>query len=96
MATQVRLSERGQTRAAQVAQLYLERAGLKVEGSAEQGVPVADAATLERVAGTPALLPAAAALAGALAAVEAIKEVLQLGTKGDPTLAGIFLSPEDV
>ncbi len=96
LATRVRLGAGAHARTAQVARLYVERAGFTVDTSAEHELEVADLAAVERLAGVPALMPAAAALAGALSAVEAIKEVLQLGTKGDPTLAGICLSPEDV
>jgi hypothetical protein len=109
LATHVQLAASAHPRASQVARLYLERAGVAVEGEAppeareqrevapeDQRAWVADPAAVERLAGSAALVPAAAALAGALGAVEAIKEVLQLGTKGDLTLAGIVMGPEDV
>ncbi|MFT3922590.1 MAG: hypothetical protein QM778_08660 [Myxococcales bacterium] len=90
------LGESADPRAAKVAQLYLERAGVSVESDAALRVRVADTDSVRRLAGSPALEPAAAALAGALGAVEAIKEVLQLGAKGDVSLAPLSLVPEDV
>jgi len=100
LAAQVRLAGDGHPSAVEVARTYLERAGLKVLASESEetpAVPVADVSAVERLAGhQTALLPAAAALAGALSAVEAIKEVLRLGEKGDVTLAEITMVPEDV
>ncbi len=89
-ATRVRLSGDGDLRAAAVARDYLERAGLQLrdgrEASArgdrealrEVSVDIADSGALRALAGRPELEEAAAALAGAFAAVEAIKGALDL------------------
>jgi hypothetical protein len=66
-----------------VARSYLERAGVRVaddaEGSVEVSLNVPDRARIEALAGSPLLLEAARALAGALAAVETIKSVVGIG-----------------
>jgi len=89
-ATRVRLTGDGDLRAAAVARDYLERAGLQLrdghEASAqddgeeprELAVEIADSGALRVLAGRPELEEAAAALAGAFAAVEAIKGALDL------------------
>ncbi len=100
LSAQVELAGDGHPVAAAFARTYLERAGLKVQGepsAASLQIPVADASTVARLAGhRAALLPAAAALSGALSAVEAIKEILRLGERGDVALAELALGPEDV
>ncbi len=66
-----------------VAERYLSRAGVRVDGAETRSV----ASTLEvaRVAGDPALEPAARAVLGALAAVEVIRETLSLpGRESEP------------
>lgn len=75
-------------RAADWAARYLERAGPAVSTEpnpkAEPGVRVAlpSPEALDRLAGEPLLQEAAAALAGAYAAVEAIKSLTAVGTPG--------------
>jgi sulfur-carrier protein adenylyltransferase/sulfurtransferase len=73
-------------RAAAVAREYLERAGVSLHGAAPVAPAVAGAPHLQlngdalyMLAGDPRLEPAAAALLGALYAVEAIKGELGLG-----------------
>lgn len=69
----------GDPRAAAVARLYLERAGVRFE---DEGAPlgrVPDAGDVESLAGRPELVEAAAFLAGAVAAVEHIKAVVGAG-----------------
>jgi hypothetical protein len=67
-------------RAARVARDYLERAGLALHAD-DQGAsrPQLNRAAVAALAGDPVLEPAAAALLGALGAVEAIKGELGLG-----------------
>ncbi len=89
-ATRVRLSGDGDVRAAAVARDYLERAGLQLadvreataqhdgEEPREIAVEIADSGALRALAGRPELDEAAAVLAGAFAAVEAIKGALDL------------------
>jgi hypothetical protein len=76
-------------RVAAVACDYLERAGLAVGDERERGTQAGarvelaafDAEAVRALAGRAELEPAAAALAGAFAAVEAIKEALALGAR---------------
>jgi hypothetical protein len=94
------VQEGAQEQAAEVAAEYLARAGLQVVAASAgegQGVPVnlPTPSALQRLAGRPELQLAAAALAGAVSAVESIKQALQLGTSASP-LHDISLSPEDV
>ena len=75
----------GDDRASEVAALYLERAGAqRVDGA--EAIPVSAAALTT----DPALAEAAAFLAGAFAAVERIKQVLDVGVPG--SLDGVSLS----
>ena len=83
----VKLGADADPRAAAVAQPYLERAGLQVlsatQTAPDQARPLAlpDAGALRALAGSAELDEAAAALAGAFAAVEAIKAALAIGTQ---------------
>jgi hypothetical protein len=89
-ATRVQLAADADPRAAVVARDYLERAGMQVldasAGDAQAAgvdasalpMAVVDSAAVRALAGHPALDEAAAALAGAFAAVEAIKQALDL------------------
>jgi hypothetical protein len=85
--------------ALEVARGYLSRAGLRVSG--EPGaiaLELPDAGALARLAGTPALVEAARALAGAFAATEAIKAAAGIGSRGalpaQFSLAAGALEPE--
>lgn len=72
---------RGDPRAAEIAALYLSRAGVTVKQEADVlDVPGADA--LRQLAGRDELCEAAAFVAGAFAAVEEIKRALELGAPG--------------
>ena len=64
-----------------VASDYLTRAGVQC-GDEGAAVPVADGQVLAQLAGDPSLEHAAAALAGAFAAVEAIKGITGAGEAG--------------
>jgi hypothetical protein len=78
-------------RALEVARDYLSRAGLQIAPDTCEtavAVPLPSAAEIARLAGAPELAEAARSLAGAFAAVEAIKAVAQLGTPG--TLPAAF------
>lgn len=78
--------------AAAFARTYLDRAGLREEasgatqsaasdaGDAPVALDLPDETVVRAVAGRPELEPAAAALVGALHAVEAVKRALELGT----------------
>jgi len=82
-AARVALPQRMDPRVAQVARDYLERAGLCVDAGSvehEAGALLGQTAQLCALAGDASLEPAAGALLGALAAVEAIKAALQLGS----------------
>jgi hypothetical protein len=89
-AARVRLPGCAHERAADVARDYLARAGVTVAvsgGSAEatrdaRPVGVPDGAAVSRLAGDPLLEGAAAELAGAFSAVEAIKAITGAGTSG--------------
>jgi sulfur-carrier protein adenylyltransferase/sulfurtransferase len=72
--TELRLE--GDAGVVKVAERYLSRAGVRVGEGAIQSVASSD--EVARVAGDPALEPAARALLGALAAVEAIRAALAL------------------
>jgi hypothetical protein len=80
-AARVRIPDGSDARAARVARDYLERAGLEVAASAQDAVDVAHVEAVRSLAGRAELEEAAAALAGAFAAVEAIKAVLGAGTR---------------
>jgi hypothetical protein len=92
--TRVRVLAAADARAAAVARDYLERAGLLVlDASASDSVldvRLPDRAGVRAIAGCPELEEAAAALAGAFAAVEAIKTVLAVGTRGELPVAAVF------
>lgn len=82
-----------------VAQRYLERAGVRVS---QQGAPegalrlsVASSERVAQTAGDPALLPAARALLGALAAVDAIRSVLELPGRAQSEPIRLSSSSED-
>jgi len=80
-ASRVRVPPGADPRAGAVARDYLERAGVSVlsgDGHAN-ALPVPAAEAVRAIAGAPALEEAAAALCGALAAVEAIKAELGVG-----------------
>lgn len=81
-ASRVRAAPGADPRATALAYAYLARAGLAIadDGAAFE---CADAATVSRLAGAPRHEAAAAALAGAFAAVEAIKRTLALGEPGE-------------
>jgi len=96
LSARVTLPAHADARVARAARVYLERAGVQVDLAGAAETALADRASVEQMAGSTALEPAAAALAGALGAVEAIKEVLQLGHKGDAPWAQVRLVPEDV
>jgi hypothetical protein len=77
---QVQLPVDADPRASCVARDYLERAGLVVHSGAQTALGVQlNQDAVRFLAGEPALEPAAAALLGALHAVEAIKAALGLG-----------------
>ncbi|HEX5660668.1 MAG TPA: hypothetical protein VFX59_25925 [Polyangiales bacterium] len=67
---------RGDAGVVEVAERYLARAGVRVGAGSHWSVASSD--EVARVAGDPALEPAARALLGALAAVEAIRVTLEL------------------
>jgi hypothetical protein len=89
-ATRVQLAAGADPRAAAVARDYLERAGVQVmdppaaaaqttgDDASAPTLAVVDSAGVRALAGHPDLDEAAAALAGAFAAVEAIKQALDL------------------
>jgi hypothetical protein len=87
--------------ALEVAHAYLTRAGAEVlvagaDGASALSLPTT--AQVERVAGSAALLEAARALLGALAAVDAIKRVASLGSvsaAGSPQDFLFAISSED-
>ena len=80
-AARVRIADEADARAARVARDYLERAGLEVDAAGGDAVEVARAEAVRALAGRAELEEAAAALAGAFAAVEAIKAQLDAGTR---------------
>ena len=82
-AARVRASADADPTVAEVALDYLTRAGVQLD-SDEQATPLrlADTAEVNLVAGAPQLQTASAFLLGALAAVEAIKQVTGAGTAG--------------
>jgi sulfur-carrier protein adenylyltransferase/sulfurtransferase len=79
LAASVRASAAADTGALAVAREYLERAGVRVDGEGERTLVLPSEADVLALAGSPELVEAARALAGALAAVEVVKAVLQLG-----------------
>ncbi|MGE0785781.1 MAG: hypothetical protein AB7S26_08835 [Sandaracinaceae bacterium] len=85
-ATTVRLDGTGTPRPAEIATLYLERAGVSV---AQDGEPIA---LIAIDGGRPELAEAAAMVSGAWTALEAMKRALGVGTAAGPTsitLAGV-------
>jgi adenylyltransferase/sulfurtransferase len=69
-----------------VARGYLSRAGLGIATDARDtavALDIPDGEAVVRLAGAPELVDAARALAGAFAAVEAIKAVAQIGARGE-------------
>jgi hypothetical protein len=74
-----------------VAAAYLERAGVRVSDQGAE-LPVPSTSQVERCAGDHALMPAARALLGALAAVDAIRQVL--GLPGSPASDVVISSAE--
>lgn len=72
----------GDGRAAEVATLYLTRAGVTVREGASHEVPVPPPEHIDALAGRPELREASAFLAGAFTAVEEIKRTLAVGTPG--------------
>lgn len=73
----------GNGRAAEVATLYLERAGVRVDPDAQNALGTADGEQIAALAPRPELREAAAFLAGAFAAVEEIKRALGVGRAGE-------------
>ena len=93
-AARVRVSPAADEGAGAVAREYLARAGVQVAPEGEHLVELPGGEAVLSLAGSPELLEAARALAGALAAVETVKAVLQLG---EPLKqAPIHLSSEEV
>lgn len=84
---------RGDPRAAEVAALYLSRAGVAVRDDAASVLELADPDAVSRLAGRDELREAAAFVAGAFAAVEEIKRALEVGTAGQLP-AVLFPDPE--
>jgi hypothetical protein len=78
-AAQVELPADMDLRAAKVARDYLERAGVVVGSAGTAATAFADRAAVQALAGDALLEPAAAALLGALHAVEQIKMELGVG-----------------
>lgn len=77
----------GDSSAARVAVDYIERAGVgcAAEGSVgDVALSVPSSEAVDALAGRPELREAAAALAGALAAVEAVKTITAAGRRGAP------------
>jgi len=72
----------GDPRAAEIAALYLSRAGVTVRDEASHVVALADPDALSRLAGRGGLREAAAFVAGAFGAVEEIKRALEVGSPG--------------
>lgn len=85
LATRAHLPKAANRAASAVARAYLERAGVAVTGEERDPtdpsvVPVPGDAAVHRCAASGELIHAAAALQGALAAVETIKSALAVGT----------------
>jgi len=92
-ATQVRACADADPRAALVAYRYLERAGMHVSTQADgEVIALPSPEALHALAGRVELEGAAAALAGAFAAVEAIKHALGVGTSA--TLGALCIGTE--
>jgi hypothetical protein len=81
LATRVRLESAADPRAREVASEYLRRAGVTV-GDSGASVSLGDTRAITALAGSEHLHDAAAALAGAFGAVEAIKRALGVGRAG--------------
>jgi hypothetical protein len=82
LSARARLLNEADPRAAAVAADYLERAGLALEVESSPNAIVVDVgspAAITRLSGRPELEPAASALCGAFAAVEAVKVTLGVG-----------------
>jgi hypothetical protein len=92
-AAQVRVSE-GDPGAGAVALEYLGRAGVSFAQEGEHVLALPDTSAVVDLAGAPELLEAARALSGALAAVETIKAILELGKP--LAKASFHLSSEEV
>jgi hypothetical protein len=90
---QAQLPADADPRAASIARDYLERAGLSVETRPAAREPQLNREAVGKLAGDPALESAAAALLGALHAVEVIKAELELGQP--LALTGVRLSAEN-
>lgn len=73
---------RGDARAAEVAAMYLSRAGVRVGPSAAHVLDVGSSGRVAALAARPGLGEAAAFLAGAFAAVEEIKRTIGAGAPG--------------
>lgn len=76
------VSVAGDARAAEVASLYLGRAGVTVQADAADVVDAGAPEVVRAFAGRPELEQAAAFVAGAFAAVESIKRILGAGDPG--------------
>ncbi|MFI5307838.1 MAG: hypothetical protein ACHQ53_10820 [Polyangiales bacterium] len=95
-AASVRFPGSADVRASDVARVYLERAGIDVRPADAENATLARAVPATRevqaIAGAPDLVEAAAALCGALAAVEVIKAELGIGRAAG--LPAVVLSGE--
>lgn len=96
LASAVRPNQDADPGALEVARSYLSRAGLRLATEACEGaaMTLASSATVARVAGAPELLEAARALAGAFAAVEAIKAAAGIGQQSGLPAAFSLVSEE--
>lgn len=97
IAARVALRPDSDRSAAATAQRYLQRAGVRIDETAHGSTRVAEAGTarqVERWAGSPRLREAAAYLGGSVAAVEAIKAIVEAGTPA-PLPEGWTLGPEE-
>jgi hypothetical protein len=92
-ATRVAVSDGADAAARAVAEDYARRAGLALASEADAELALPDAAAIDALAGRAELRHAAAALAGAFAAVEAIKRALALGAAAELP-AGLCLGEE--
>ena len=97
LALRVRARPGGDEGALSVAATYLERAGVSVgEHRAASEFFVAPSAELLRIAGDGALLEAARALAGALAAVDVLRTAVGFGGVAQATIPSLSVLTEDV
>jgi hypothetical protein len=96
LASVVRPNQDADPGALEVAHSYLSRAGLRIamEGCEGPAMTLASAAAVTRVAGAPELLEAARLLAGAFAAVEAIKAAAGIGQQSQLPAAFSLASEE--